>query len=617
MLLRFILSVISLVYVAHVGMCPASAAELRQLLQNHDVACFLKGDGKSTSSCELVILNKSKQAQKVHIPAYQVFVPTSKNTQTMMSTRPAEVDLEPGKSAVSQIPTVCISPKHVPPPAEQPRAYLPAAQAGATIHKEIFKAATTLDTSNGLSTLPLPVGNRLQTIAQLAIWREIGKSTPEKEDDVTKETIKTTLLESAHVDPKNLTKRQNEQIDDGVAGIFAAVDLTLKNAHDTVALQKGDDAGAAQQGAARPLPENQPAGRGSGPYVLEDGTPVSDTTDGTGTRIIVFNDQQGNSHEIRIAEDGHALHQIKIAKSDMVCRSEYEIHIAADGSRTETEKGDGCRHTINYGPDGSQLSDTWDERVGTGSQPGTELWRTSVTTYQPDGTRSQEETTREVSGPGRKSQGSKQASSKPGQTIGRQGSTLKNGGMQQIEEPTLDLVRQPKDDSVLNYMDESLNLPARGSGESAWNYLFRICGHPDFRHIPTQDVERLMREISQRHPTQRVSQTERIVDERDPDSIVFLGKDQDGNTITEFRIFSNGSSLYLQTGWRIPLPSFMSAVRDNGKHELVGDSAERFELYDGRMLTLILGPGRTVVGWEIPRPRSQPNQANAPDGGGR
>jgi hypothetical protein len=223
------------------------------------VQSLLQGDGKSTSSCTLILISQSDKDQTVRIPAFQTFVPSGKSTQIMMSTEERSIVVPAGKTAKTELPTVCVSSKIVAPPSAEPTIYKPAEHPNRALKNlfvNILLATNNLEMKHAYEALPLPPTRRARTIAQLAIWRESGALTADSADDVTNEVIKKELLESANLTPESLSKSQQKQLNEGVSSIFAAVDLTCKNARKSLSMQS--PAVSSTRPAMQGLPE-QPA----------------------------------------------------------------------------------------------------------------------------------------------------------------------------------------------------------------------------------------------------------------------------------------------------------------------------------------------------------------------
>lgn len=429
---------------------------LENAVRDGSIRCALKGDGKTTTHCQLELENLTGKDMIVSVEACQNFRPSAGQYQNMITTQKCTIKVPAWQKVATEIPTLCASSKNVSPPPGESIAYKPADHPDAAVGQMlplIVDAAKSLDGENAFRNVPVPPERRQQTIAQLAIWREVGDRTPDPGDDVTAAVIKGDVVQAGQIDEKTLTRKQRDNLMAYASGVFNAVDITVKRARKSqIASATGGKAGGGKPGA------------------------------------------------------------IAVARPD----------------------------------------------------PGTAT--------------AKQETPGKTEPPAAEPQPASPASG--------------------------------ADDSVLQYLDESLNLPARNADERAWSYLLRLSRCADFRHIDTRRVERLMQEFSHVHSA------ERVVDEDDPDSIVFLGKDEHGNTMAEFRVFRGGSSVYLQVGWRLGSALLLSAVDwEEGRHEQIGDSAERLELRDGRMMTVLYGPDGGIIGWQIPGPPRAANRASAPRSG--
>ncbi len=214
--------------------CDTSTLEVS--IRQGKVKLELKGDGKTTSRVGVTLTNHSQSPLRVLIPKYQFFVPDVSSFQTMMCTDSRVIDVAPGSTATAEIPTVCASAKTVKPPPAEGVSYLPGPHPDPALGSTavgILEASSQLAQSNCFDTVPIPKERCHSTITQLAIWKEAGSRTPDPADDVTGPVIKQDLLQAAQIDEKELTRKQRDNVDKGVASIFAAVDLTLKQAHDT------------------------------------------------------------------------------------------------------------------------------------------------------------------------------------------------------------------------------------------------------------------------------------------------------------------------------------------------------------------------------------------------
>lgn len=158
----------------------------------------LGGDGTSTSHCQLLLIDKGT-----------------------------------GETIAARLNTYCISKKSIKPPpssGDGQKAHVnyhlgPVAPATIT---DLVKTSRKLDAEHNFDALPIPSTRRASTIAQLAIWKSLGGTSKSSKDAVNTDSIKADLLSRSNTDPASLSKEEHKQLDDKVALIFDAVDLTCK-----------------------------------------------------------------------------------------------------------------------------------------------------------------------------------------------------------------------------------------------------------------------------------------------------------------------------------------------------------------------------------------------------
>jgi hypothetical protein len=151
----------------------------------------------------------------------------------MMSTEDRQLQLEPSSQiTIPSLPTVCISPKSVPPPSEH-------AQYTSGPHPDPNFVETCLDAvhiakdmeqAGKLQSVPIPAKRRASTIAQLSIWMMQSEASNKDEDKITPQSIGKELLTAAGVDKDSFSPDQKKEFDKGVNKIFLAADLTRKEA---------------------------------------------------------------------------------------------------------------------------------------------------------------------------------------------------------------------------------------------------------------------------------------------------------------------------------------------------------------------------------------------------
>ncbi|MBK8223579.1 MAG: tetratricopeptide repeat protein [Candidatus Obscuribacter sp.] len=228
---------------------------LRQAIKDSQVSLSVQGDGYTTSSVRLLLTNKTKLPLKLVIPANEVLHPNTSAVQTMMITKDMVVTLPVGQVTIAEVPTVCASVKTVPPPPKDGVNFEVGPYADAKLWRQlsaIIAAASELDRSGAFASVPINTG-RIDQIAQLAVWRVLGLASGKPEHAVTPETIQADLLKAVadqvkknpellkqlgdgyELSPKGeliVTKRQKKALDERVASIFDAVDLTVKRSTD-------------------------------------------------------------------------------------------------------------------------------------------------------------------------------------------------------------------------------------------------------------------------------------------------------------------------------------------------------------------------------------------------
>lgn len=210
-------------------------SSLVDLLHSGQLRFRLIGDGVSTSHVRVVLTHTGREVLDLTVPAGQCLVPDQPGYQTMMTTDERLVEIPAGKSRSIWLSTICASSKNYLPPPEEGVHYQPDRCADQEMGKfllQIFRTSEEMDQHGDYNGVLLTDSNRQQTIGQLAVWMELGRSTKDPRDDVTIETITTQLLESTVPDGKKVTQDQRLQAEGRVRSIFDAVDFTLKSAHN-------------------------------------------------------------------------------------------------------------------------------------------------------------------------------------------------------------------------------------------------------------------------------------------------------------------------------------------------------------------------------------------------
>ncbi|MBX9879963.1 MAG: hypothetical protein K2Y22_16010 [Candidatus Obscuribacterales bacterium] len=184
------------------GPCPEGYPLLEDCVKEHNLTVSLYGDGQTTSTCTLSISDNM------------------------------------GHTATAPIKTVCASRKSLLPPVGQDKAAkqnltYTVVTGGNPKAMSLVITAKDLDKQGKFNDVHLKPEKRCSTISQLAIWKDIGGSTPGNKDSITSDSIKTDMLHKSGINPKTLTKEENQQLTNRVDAICASVDLTLKECPKT------------------------------------------------------------------------------------------------------------------------------------------------------------------------------------------------------------------------------------------------------------------------------------------------------------------------------------------------------------------------------------------------
>ena len=89
---------------------------LRQAIQSGNLKLKVNGDSVNTTKISLQLTNTGTEPIKVVIPANEILKPNKPGVQTMFITSDVIVTVQPGKTAIVSVGTMCASPKSVPPP---------------------------------------------------------------------------------------------------------------------------------------------------------------------------------------------------------------------------------------------------------------------------------------------------------------------------------------------------------------------------------------------------------------------------------------------------------------------------------------------------------------------
>ncbi|GEM_PF-920097 len=238
-----------------IGQTPIST--LRQAVKSGKVTMQVQGDGVTTSSVRLLLTNTTGNEIKLVIPANEVLHPNMPGVQKMMVTKDTIITVPVGQVAIAKVETICASVKTIAPPPKGGVAFDVGSYPDAKVWKQlsaIIAASNDLERNGGYSGVPIKKEqNRKEQIAQLAVWRLLGLISGRPEHAVTPETIEDDMLkelkQQARKNPKILDqfngayqldgkgelvveKKQRKQLDETVASIFNAIDLTIRRSED-------------------------------------------------------------------------------------------------------------------------------------------------------------------------------------------------------------------------------------------------------------------------------------------------------------------------------------------------------------------------------------------------
>jgi hypothetical protein len=189
--------------------CPEGSPTIHELVKTGAISVDLLGDGKTTAESDLVVTVKKTGA------AFKYRVPTLCISTKNQSPPPAE-DVAKKDGVHYQIGND--------PPASVVRI---AQSARRAVAKGIYNA--------------IPLAHPQEDIAQLSIWKALGKESGLQENMVTERTMKSDFLKQLNKNPKSLSSEQNNSIDRKLDAIFEAVDWTLKDSHSHTSEQTGTD----------------------------------------------------------------------------------------------------------------------------------------------------------------------------------------------------------------------------------------------------------------------------------------------------------------------------------------------------------------------------------------
>ena len=150
-----------------------STTALQSAVRSGVIRARLTGDGVTTSHCTLTLTNLSDQRLRVVVPSSQFFLPSDLTYQIMMTTAERVIDILPGKTVSTEIPSVCVSPKTVKAPPAEGVDYTPNHHPEpllSGIFGDILATSESLEQQHKYDEIPLAGERRRGTIAQLAIW---------------------------------------------------------------------------------------------------------------------------------------------------------------------------------------------------------------------------------------------------------------------------------------------------------------------------------------------------------------------------------------------------------------------------------------------------------------
>jgi hypothetical protein len=185
----------------------------------------------STTQCSLNLTNLSSQPLWLFVPAYTVFTPDNAAYQNMMTVSSASMELPAAVDPVLNLATLCVSTKcEKPPPPEGVKFRIgphPDAAARRLIVR-IYEISQVLDAYGLYRKVPISPARRQSHIAQLAVWQALGQRSGSEKSAISKETIKSDLLEQSGVKLSQLPPERQKALDDFCRVIFTAVDTTVK-----------------------------------------------------------------------------------------------------------------------------------------------------------------------------------------------------------------------------------------------------------------------------------------------------------------------------------------------------------------------------------------------------
>lgn len=228
----------------------------RNAVNSKQLSFKMHGDGVLTKNVQLSLTNNTNKPLRVVIPANEIFNPNTSASQTMMSARDRLVMIPPNTTVNTDLPTLCVSPRSVPPPPPAGVEYTVGNYSDPADWKSfsaINAAADQLSRQGKFDNIKL--SDVRGTIAQFAVWTKLGRKSANPEDKVDENTFADQYLKTLGTeykkDPDKAKKKfgdafeigptgvvsikdakKKKEIDAASTAIFAAIDLTLNLSTD-------------------------------------------------------------------------------------------------------------------------------------------------------------------------------------------------------------------------------------------------------------------------------------------------------------------------------------------------------------------------------------------------
>jgi hypothetical protein len=182
--------------------CPEGFKLIDDCVKGEGISISITGDGTATSHSKLTLRN-----------------------------------LKTGKTSSVPIETVCMSQKtKLPPPteevAERKNIRYRLGPPAPPFVAQTLNAVDALEQQGKYADVPIPAARRKATITQLAIWQHLG-GTGKGKDAINKDNVKEDMLKKAGIKRSELSDDEDKRLEDKVALICEAVDLTCKETTTT------------------------------------------------------------------------------------------------------------------------------------------------------------------------------------------------------------------------------------------------------------------------------------------------------------------------------------------------------------------------------------------------